>query len=103
MKEQFQIKVLGQTLSVLSDAGEEHVGRVVAYVNAKADEIQSRDGRMNTLSVAILAALNIADEYIRYRSVNNHLCSQLESESEKLIDLIDDIGKTARIPCDVRD
>jgi cell division protein ZapA len=87
----FNINILGQELSVLSDSGDEHVASVVNYVNGKIRETGSKSANTNTLNVAILAALNIADEYIKFKGMKEDICSQLESRSERLIDLIDEI------------
>src|SRR5271157_5920777 len=87
----FNINILGQELSVLSDSGDEHVASVVNYVNDKIKEAGNTSTNTNTLNVAILAALNIADEYIKFKGMKEGICSQLESRSERLIDLIDEI------------
>jgi cell division protein ZapA len=87
----FNINILGQELSVLSDSGDEHVTSVVNYVNDKIREAGSISANANTLNVAILAALNIADEYIKFKGMKKDSCSQLERRSERLIDLIDEI------------
>jgi cell division protein ZapA len=87
----FNINILGQELSVLSDSGDEHVASVVNYVNDKIREAGSTSANRNTLNVAILAALNIADEYIKFKGMKEDSCSQLERRSETLIDLIDEI------------
>ena len=87
----FNINILGQELSVLSDSGEEHVASVVKYVNDKIKEAGNTSANANTLNVAILAALNIADEYIKFKGMKEDTYNQLESRSERLIDLIDDI------------
>jgi cell division protein ZapA len=87
----FNINILGQQLSVLSDSGDEHVASVVKYVTDKIEEAGHTSANANTLNVAILAALNIADEYIRFKGMKEDICSQLESRSERLIDLIDEI------------
>jgi cell division protein ZapA len=82
--------ILGQELSVLSDAEDEHVANVVQFVNKKIEEVlQARDG-LKTLNVAILAALNISEELLKLKGINRELCDQLESRAEKLIQLIED-------------
>jgi cell division protein ZapA len=45
---------------------------------------------LKTLNVAILAALNISEEFLKLKGVNRDLCDQLESRAEKLIQLIED-------------
>ena len=87
----FTINILGQKLSVLSDAGDEHVAYVVKYVDDKVKEVEHASSNINTLNIAILTALNIADEYIKYKEVKEDICNQLESRSEKLINLINEI------------
>ena len=91
MGKSFTINILGQNLSVLSDAGDEHVAYVVKYVDGKVKEVEHASSHINTLNIAILTALNIADEYIKYKEVKEGICNQLESRSEKLINLINEI------------
>ena len=91
MKKQYHIRVLGEDISVLSDSGDEHVETVVKYVNDKVKEIQNTTKTINTVHVAILAALNIADEYYKVKEVKDNICQQMESRSEKLIHLINEI------------
>ena len=86
-----EVKILGQGLSVVSDSGDEHVADVVRYVNDKMDEAGKAAGSKNTLNIAILAALNIADEYLRVMGSKENIYSQLESRSEQMIHLINDI------------
>lgn len=80
---------MGQELSVLSDEDDEHVLSVIRLVTEKVEEV-SRAGNLKALDVAILTALNVAEELVKLRGVNRELCDQLESRSEKLIQLIDD-------------
>ncbi|MGO9136109.1 MAG: cell division protein ZapA [Syntrophales bacterium] len=91
MDKSFNINILGQELSVLSDSGDEHVASVVKYVNDKIKQAGNISANANTLNVAILAALNIADEYIKFKVTKEDICNQLENRSERLIDLIDEI------------
>jgi cell division protein ZapA len=91
LKKQYHIRVLGEDISVLSDSGDEHVETVVKYVNDKVKEIQNTTKTINTVHVAILAALNIADEYYKIKEIKENICQQMESRSEKLIHLINEI------------
>lgn len=90
MKKRFEVRILGQELSVISDSGDEHVADVIRFVNDKVEEAGKAAGTKNSLNIAILAALNIADEYLRLRGVKENIYSQLESRSEQLINLIND-------------
>ncbi|MGD0277343.1 MAG: cell division protein ZapA [Syntrophales bacterium] len=92
MKKSYDVQILGQEFSVLSDSGDDHVAKVVQYVNNKVEEIDKNAKKpINTLSIAILAALNIADEYFKMIGSNDDICHQLEDRSKKLIGLIDEV------------
>ena len=90
MKNSYKITILGQELSVLSDTDDEQVAEVVQYLNKKVDEILRSGNGMKTLNVAILAALNISEEFVKLKEVNKELCEKLENRAEKLIQLIED-------------
>ncbi|KUG22016.1 hypothetical protein ASZ90_008217 [hydrocarbon metagenome] len=91
MKNSHKITVLGQELSVLSDSEDEEVANVVRFVNEKMDEVLRSGNGIKTLNVAILAALNISEELLKLKGVNEELCDQIESRAEKLIQLIDEV------------
>jgi cell division protein ZapA len=90
LKNSHKITILGQELSVLSDSEDEQVANVVQFVNEKMEEVLHSGNGLKTLNVAILAALNISEELLKLKGVNRDLCDQLESRSEKLIQLIED-------------
>jgi cell division protein ZapA len=90
LKNSHKITILGQELSVLSDSEDEQVANVVRFVNEKMEEVLHSGNGLKTLNVAILAALNISEEFLKLKGVNRDLCDQLECRSEKLIQLIED-------------
>jgi len=91
LKKQYSINVLGQELSVLSDSGDDHVANVVQYVKEKLDQAKLNAGSINILNISILVALNIADEHLKLTEIYESIISQLESKTENLISLIDDV------------
>ncbi len=91
MKKSYNIKILEQELSVLSDAEEERVASVVRFVNEKMEEVLKDRNGLKALDVAILAALNISEDFLKLKEVQKKICDQLECRSEKLIQLIEDV------------
>jgi len=89
LKKRYEIEIFGQELAVLSDAEDEQVANVVRYVNKKMEDIVRANDGLRTLDVAILAALNISEDYLKLKGVNQDLCDQLQHRSEKLIQLIE--------------
>ena len=89
MKKRFEVRILGQELSVISDSGDEHVASVIRFVSGKVEEAGKASGR-NALDIAILAALNIADEYLQIMGARENIHNQLENRAEQLIGLINE-------------
>lgn len=91
MRKSFNITILGQNLSVMHDSGDDYVTEVVRYVSDKVQEIQRGTAGASALTVAILAALNVADDYFKLKNTNDVIYSQLEDKSENLIRLLNDV------------
>ncbi len=90
MKNSYNITILGQELSVISDSEDEQVAEVVQFLNKRVDAILHSGNGLKTLNVAILAALNVSEELLKLKRVNHELCDQLENRAEKLIQLIEE-------------
>jgi cell division protein ZapA len=90
LKNSYNITILGQELSVVSDSGDEKVTEIVQFVNRKMEEVLRSGNGLKTLNVAILAALNISEELIKLKEVNETLCEQLNSRTDKLIQMIEE-------------
>lgn len=101
MKKRFDIVVMGREFSVLSDKGDEYVDRIVRYVNERAKEIGEASENATASDIAILVALNIAEERFGVQEEKENLRSRFEGGIEELIGYID--KKSTIIPCDVRD
>ena len=84
-----EIKVLGQTFTVKADAGEPHIQEVAHYVNEKIDEILTKTKSVSSLNVAILAALNIADDLLKERERRKTLLREVNLKSKDLVERID--------------
>jgi cell division protein ZapA len=62
-----QVEIFGQTYSVRAGTDRAYVERLAAHVDAQMREIGRSAGAVDSLRVAVLAALNIADETFRLR------------------------------------
>jgi len=92
MKKDYHIKILGQEFTVLSDSGDEHVKSVMEYIDNKVVELENKSPNTNALNVAILVALNIADEYMKLLKGNKEeIYNQIDRQAQNLINLIDEI------------
>ena len=58
-----QVEIYGQNYTLRGDGDTPYVQELASYVNGKMNEITQSSAVVDSLKVAILAALNIADEY----------------------------------------
>jgi cell division protein ZapA (FtsZ GTPase activity inhibitor) len=61
-----RISIRGRTYTVRSD-GEEDLHAIASYVDAKMADLAAMSPALDPYTVAMLAALNIAQEFDRYR------------------------------------
>jgi cell division protein ZapA len=84
-----EIKILGQTYTVKTDAEEDYIQEVARYVNEKMDEVLKKTRSVSTLNVAILTALNIADDLLKEKEKRIGLLQEVEIKSKDLAEKID--------------
>jgi cell division protein ZapA len=90
LSKSFQISILGQNLSVKHDSGDDYVAAIAGYVGNKVQEVQDRHAGINALTVAIIAALNIADDYYRLKNDKNLICSEMDNKTENLLKILEE-------------
>ncbi len=96
-----EIKIMGQTYTVKTDTEEDYIQEVARYVHEKMDEVLKKTKSVSTLNVAILTALNIADDLLKEREKRRGLLQEVEKKSKDLAEKIDiKIGgiKVEKIP-----
>ena len=91
-KRQLRIDVLGTSFVIQSDESPENLARLSSYVKAKIEEVKSRYSFADPLTVALLAALNIADEMFKSRDGRNpeSPVEEITTAAEQLINRIDE-------------
>jgi cell division protein ZapA len=63
-----QVEIFGQTYSVKGGADPGYVEQLAAHVDQQMREVSRSGGSVDSVRIAVLAALNIADECFRLRS-----------------------------------
>ena len=61
------VEIFGQTYTVKAGADPGYVEELAAYVDAQMREVGRTAGAVDSVRVAVLAALNLADECFRLR------------------------------------
>jgi len=84
MKKALDVEILGQKLTISSDAEEGYMLKVAGYVDDKMQELMQASKPVAKSNVAMLAALNIADEYHRLKDTHEAILQRLDQLSKKL-------------------
>ena len=86
-----QVEIFGESYNVRADEDREYVEDLARYVDAKMKSITTTGGRGNSLKIAILAALNIADEYFKLQREHEGLRATLTEQAEELTEALDHV------------
>ncbi len=66
-KRQLRIDVLGTSFVIQSEESPEHLATLSSFVRERIEEVKARYSFADPLTVALLAALNIADDLFKVR------------------------------------
>lgn len=94
MSEQtIRVEIYNQTYSIRSDGDNEYIQDLAEYVDSKMREISSGTMTVDSLKVAILAALHIADEFYQLKHNQTQADSQLGTRSSECSEMLDKLLK----------
>ncbi len=93
-----RVEIYNQHYSIRSDGDNEYILRLADYVDRKMREIASGTLTVDSLKVAILAALHIADEFHQVRSNQAQQDAQLASRSAECSEMLDRVLKHRDVP-----
>lgn len=88
-----RVEIFTQTYSIRSDGDNDYIQELAHYVDSKMKEIAEGTMTVDSLKVAILAALHIADEYYQLKSTQAINDAQLATRSSECSELLDRILK----------
>ena len=86
-----QVEIFGSAYGVRSDREPEHLLGLAAIVDEKMREIAGKTVAVETSRIAILAALNIADELARERELKTTSVEPVAQKANTLLDQLEDV------------
>jgi cell division protein ZapA len=89
VKRSVSVEVGGQRLNLKTDADEEYIKALAKLVNQKLNEAKSGSRTVATQSLAILAAMSIADDLLQARQRDAAFRKEVKQRSRLLLDLLD--------------
>lgn len=91
------LELFGQRFTVNTDTDAERVRDIVDFVNRRLETIRDASRRVQTDQIALLAALNIAEELFSERDRRRSLKRSVRDRSMRLLDALDSISKEVEV------
>jgi cell division protein ZapA len=85
------VEIAGQRYPIRSSLDERYVSELAAYVDQKMRAASVAAPSSDMLGLAILVALNIADEFFRVRQQTSSATGDLNERAMRLERLVDDV------------
>src|SRR5512138_1755628 len=88
-----RVEIYNQTYNIRSDGDTEYIIQLAEFVDSRMREISSGTLTVDSLKVAILAALHIADELHRLKRLHEQADAQLATRSSECAEMLDRLLK----------
>ena len=85
MSRQVKVTLAGQKFSVRTDARPKYVRELAAFVNEKMEEARQTGKTVTTQSLALLAAMSIADDLFQQREREAELRREIRNKSKRIL------------------
>ena len=93
--QRIRVVIYDQEYFMRGDLNQEYIQKLADYVDAKMRTIAERTRTVDTLRVAMLAALNVADEYHQLKARYEEAAQQMDQKVGKYTNALDEILKDA--------
>lgn len=84
------VEIMGQRFSIRSSLDIEYINRLASYVDHKIQLAAEHSTGGDAVRIAVLAAMNIADEYFRSRDTETSLEAALKMRAGEIERMVDD-------------
>jgi cell division protein ZapA len=85
------VEIAGQRYPIRSSLDERYVAELAAYVDQKMRAASAASPSSDMMGLAVLVALNIADEYFRSRQQTSNASGDLNERAMRLERLVDEV------------
>jgi len=83
-----RVEIFGNEYHIRAEADADYVKDVATYVNAKMQDIAENQKLVSSTKVAILAAINIADELFQERRKREQTEQDVSTKARQLTDVL---------------
>jgi cell division protein ZapA len=93
VKRSVTLEVAGQRFTLRTDADQGYLDALAVFVNEKIGEVKTSTRTFSTHALAILAALNIADELFQTRHKQAELRRRVREKAIRIGELLDKVAE----------
>jgi len=83
------VEIYGQTYNLRGEGDASYITGLAAFVDRKMREVSDHTATVDSLRVAILAALNIADEHFHLRTAETEHHRTMSERLGRLVEILD--------------
>lgn len=94
----YEVEIFGNRYSLRADADEEHVKKVADLVDVKMREVASGSRSVSTLQIAVLAALDIASDFLQTQSASEQLTATVDARAGTMAQRIEALIREVCVP-----
>ncbi|HYC61751.1 MAG TPA: cell division protein ZapA [Thermoanaerobaculia bacterium] len=85
------VEIFGQTYNVRGDGDQDYLAELAQFVDSRMREVASQVATVDPAKIAILAALNIADEFFRFRRQRQDVAGIWLERTEEISDRLSEV------------
>jgi len=90
MKHVMYVQIMGHEYPVEANPGDElYVNRLAQFVEEKMREVKEESKIVDSYKLAVMAAMNVADELFHLQDQKGSSSKSFESKAEELVHLLD--------------
>jgi cell division protein ZapA len=89
MPERFKVDIYGQTYSMQGDLDAKYVEQLACFVDSRMRDVADSTHLVDSMRVAVLAALSIADELHTLKKAQNETRGALRDRAERCLTLVE--------------
>ncbi len=86
-----EVEIFGQTYNVRGEGDPDYLSELARFVDSRMRDVAAQVATIDPLKIAILAALNIADEFSRYRKQRMDAAGTWLEKTEEISNRLDKV------------
>jgi cell division protein ZapA len=84
VRNKVEVKIGGKDYTLVGSESDEYIQRVALYIDRKMNEVAKSNNNLSTSLVAVLTAINVADDLFKVQKSEANLVTELKRAKEEL-------------------